>query len=128
MDSQCTSGSDGRCVHAEAPIAECSCTYDACVHDTDCPAGSLCACHGSPYVGGQGNTCTPGNCRVDSDCGSNGYCSPAYDTMTCGGLLGYYCHTPDDECVNDSDCTKNDDDVCTFLSGRWQCAMEELCP
>jgi hypothetical protein len=127
MDSQCTSGADGRCVMAGGPIEDCQCTYDTCMHDTDCPTGELCACHGSPYVGGDGNTCVQGNCRVDSDCGSGGYCSPSYNTMSCGGLAGYYCHTPNDTCLDDTDCGAGDE-VCTYLSGKWQCAMEELCP
>lgn len=111
------------------PVEDCLCTYDACMHDTDCNKGEVCACHGSPYVGGYGNACVQGDCRVDSDCGPAGYCSPAYDTNSCGGLLGYYCHTAADQCVNDTDCQSQAGyDVCTFIGSRWQCAAEELCP
>jgi hypothetical protein len=129
MDSQCTSGTNGRCVQGGAPVVSCNCTYDTCIHDTDCAKGDLCACHGSAYQGGAGNTCVQGNCRVDTDCGVGGYCSPAYDTMSCGGLLGYYCHTSSDMCINDSDCSsKGPDEVCTYLSGHWACSMQKLCP
>jgi len=101
------------------------------VQDTDCPAGNTCACHGSAYTGGAGNTCVPGNCRVDADCGTDGYCSPAYNTHSCGGVAGYYCHTPKDTCLDDSDCTSSQSgpQVCTYstAAGHWACAAQELC-
>jgi hypothetical protein len=70
----------------------------------------------------------PGNCRVDSDCGANGYCSPTAGGG-CGGVSGYYCHTAEDTCVNDSDCQMNGPDVCEYSTGdgRWECVEEELC-
>jgi hypothetical protein len=105
------------------------CTYDTCQHDTDCPSSETCACHGSTYSGG-GNACVTGNCRVDSNCGVGGYCSPSYATMGCGGLAGYYCHTPNDLCVNDSDCgTSNGLQVCVYTTAtsRWECHQQLLC-
>lgn len=131
MDSQCTAGTDGRCVMLGGPVVSCQCTYDACMHDGDCATGSTCVCHGSPYVGGEGNTCVAGNCRVDADCGPSGYCSPAYDTMSCGGLLGYFCHTAGDQCVDDADCQDAGTyDYCTYsqTASRWQCGAAQLCP
>lgn len=127
-DSQCTSGVDGRCVISGGGALYCSCTYDTCMHDTDCPTGQTCACHGSAYVGGDGNSCVPGNCRVDADCGAGGYCSPSFSLMGCGGLAGYYCHTPKDACINDSDCGANDN-VCVYdaAAGYWECKMALLC-
>ena len=71
-----TAGTNGRCVEQGGGIAFCGCTYDTCVDDAACPTGQTCACHGSPYNGG-GNSCVPGNCRVDTDCGPGGYCSPS---------------------------------------------------
>jgi Cys-rich repeat protein len=100
------------------------------MHDTDCAAGQACACHGSAYTS-TGNTCLAGDCRVDSDCGAGGYCSPAYNTASCGGLLGYFCHTAKDQCIDDSDCsTSSGLQVCTYskTSGTWQCAARLLCP
>jgi hypothetical protein len=98
------------------------------MHDGDCGTGKLCACHGSPYTYGTGNTCTPGNCRVDADCGPGGYCSPAFNTSGCGSLGGYYCHTANDQCVNDNDCPSAN--VCTYSASAavWQCAATVLCP
>jgi hypothetical protein len=130
-DSSCTAGVNGRCVESGGGVLFCSCTYDTCAQDADCPAGKTCACHGATYTGGQGNTCVPGNCRVDGDCGPGGYCSPSYDPMSCGGLLGYYCHTAQDQCVNDSDCngTGTGPQVCLYstTTARWQCAQEVFC-
>jgi len=128
QDSQCSTGTNGRCTN-DGPIAGCHCTYDSCAQDSDCPTGQTCACHGSPYTYDQGNTCTPGNCRVDADCGDGGYCSPAENSMSCGGVLGFYCHTAGDLCVNDSDCSAGGPQVCTYstAAGRWQCEMEGLC-
>jgi hypothetical protein len=127
-DSDCTMGTNGRCNESTGGALFCSCQYDACVADTDCPTAQLCACHGSPYTGGDGNTCTQGNCRVDSDCGTNGYCSPSAGGG-CGGLSGYYCHTASDTCVNDSDCEGGGAEDCQYSTTdvRWECTMELLC-
>ncbi len=125
-DAQCTAGADGRCRENSGGAVFCSCTYDTCMQDSDCPAGETCACHGSPYTFGAGNTCIASNCRVDSDCGPGGYCSPAYATTSCGSLLGYFCHTPKDQCVNDSDCSGLPQ-MCTYSSGIWQCKSYGLC-
>ena len=101
------------------------------MHDTDCKAGNTCACHGSPYLGGQGNGCVPGNCRVDADCGAGEYCSPSYDPSSCGGLAGYYCHTAQDVCLDDSDCSSgpNGPQVCIYstTSSHWECHVQLLC-
>jgi hypothetical protein len=132
-DSSCTDGgANGRCVESGGGVLYCSCTYDTCADDAACPTGSTCACHGSPYVGGAGNTCTPGNCRVDADCGGGaGYCSPSYDVNSCGSLAGYYCHTPDDQCVDDSDCASSTmgPQICAYstTTARWQCHQQEFC-
>ncbi len=130
-DSSCTAGSNGRCVESMGGALFCSCSYDACKHDTDCPTNQLCACHGSPFVGGAGNACVDGNCRVDSDCGAHGYCSPSHGSAGCGGLNGYYCHTSADKCTNDSDCVSSAGaDVCAWSAtdSRWQCQQPLLCP
>lgn len=130
-DAQCAdAGPGGRCVEGNGGIAYCYCTYDACADDSACPVDQTCACHGSPYAGGQGNHCVPGNCRVDSDCGIGGWCSPTYSTMGCGALGGYYCHTPLDQCVNDSDCVDAGGiDVCAYdtTASYWRCMMQVLC-
>ncbi len=132
MDTQCTMGTNGRCIESGGGALFCLCTYDTCTHDTDCPMNELCACHGSPFFSA-GNTCTAGNCRVDSDCGAQGYCSPSHGGMNCGGLTGYYCHTASDTCVNDSDCAPGmgmGPQVCGWSStdNRWECLAQELCP
>jgi hypothetical protein len=109
----------------------CQCNYDACQHDTDCGAGHACACHGTADTGTSGNTCVAGNCRVDSDCGPGGYCSPSLNTLSCGeGVGGYYCHTANDQCIDDSDCAStNGPAACTYstTSGRWECTTIAAC-
>jgi hypothetical protein len=129
QDSMCTSGSDGRCVETSGGALTCLCTYDSCSQDTECPMGQLCVCHDSAFTAGMGNTCLMGTCRVDSDCGPNGFCSPSHGTSGCGGVTGYFCHTPGDHCADDADCGGGAK-VCAWSSadGRWECQQELLCP
>jgi hypothetical protein len=108
----------------------CSCSYDTCADDAACSPNETCACHGTTYNDG-GNTCVTGNCRVDSDCGVGGYCSPSASTTGCGGgIAGYYCHTVEDQCINDSDCTGGAGEVCAYsaVDLAWTCQQELLCP
>jgi hypothetical protein len=121
-------GTNGRCRYSTGGAIFCSCSYDTCLHDTDCPTGETCGCRGSPYVSG-GNSCVKSDCRVDSDCGAGGYCSPT--TGSCGVLLGYFCHTQKDQCVNDSDCAIDGGGLrkCGYstTAGYWMCTNVLLC-
>jgi hypothetical protein len=131
-DADCAdAGPNGRCDMSTGGGAQrCFCASDMCADDSTCPSGQTCACHGSAYLG-QGNTCVPGNCRVDSDCGTGGYCSPSRGSGNCGGIVGYYCHTAQDKCVNDSDCADAGGAfACDWspTAGYWKCSMLELCP
>jgi hypothetical protein len=107
-DSQCTQGTNGRCLPPPGNAAGDYCSYDQCATDSDCGAGKVCQCGATtPPYGRLGNTCVPGDCRIDSDCGVGGFCSPT-EATSCGsrsGVVGYYCHTPGDACNSDSDCT-----------------------
>jgi hypothetical protein len=129
-DADCSeAGSSGRCIVPNGPPT-CFCTWDSCTGDSECKTGQTCACHGSAYTAGVGNTCAPGNCRVDADCGSGGYCSPSAATNTCGTLSGYYCHTPKDQCTNDSDCGSSaPGNMCIYSpsTGYWSCQQSGLC-
>jgi len=129
-DADCSeAGPNGRCVVPNGPPT-CFCTSDSCAGDTACMMGQTCACHGSAYAAGLGNTCMPGDCRVDADCGAGGYCSPSAATNTCGTLSGYYCHTPKDQCTNDSDCaTSQQGTMCIYSpgTGSWSCQQSGLC-
>jgi hypothetical protein len=123
-DDECDGGLNGRC--AISPLSDESvCSYDQCFQDSDCGDAGVCACR-DPAGYGE-NACVPSNCQVDSDCGPCGYCSP--DPGGCApyiGVVGYYCHTPMDECVNDSDCTAHlPGFYCEFdpiPPARWVCA------
>jgi hypothetical protein len=131
-DSDCVdAGANGRCI-SSIPLAGCVCSSDSCTGDTDCQSGETCACHGSPYMFGRGNLCVPGNCQVDADCGTGGYCSPTPALpcnmngrdFYCQGR-GYYCHTPKDECVDDSDCQGVGFPGCLYdqSAGYWKCEV-----
>ena len=131
-DSDCTAGTNGRCGHGGGP-AGCSCSYDTCTQDTDCPTGKTCACHASPY-NDFGSTCVASNCRVDADCGAGNSCAPTVPaTGWCGQAAGYYCHTPNDLCLNDSDCVDAGavpgDVFCAYstTSVRWECQTVAVC-
>jgi hypothetical protein len=51
--------------------------------------------------------------------------------MSCGeGVGGYYCHTPNDQCIDDSDCALGGgSSACTYSTtdGRWVCTMQPVC-
>jgi hypothetical protein len=105
-DSQCDGGTNGRCSTRTTgpPIPENQCTYDECFTDSNCPSGTPCICRSSP-TDNTANVCvTGGNCVVDSDCASGGYCSPSPLLNTCDDPGPYYCHTASDTCIDDSDC------------------------
>ncbi len=125
-DADCTDGVNGRCQWTGVGCTT-SCTYDTCTSDADCADNKPCECRptGASAIA---NRCeTASNCRVDSDCGPAGFCSPSLvgtrctclsadfcgpDTScstgscVCGDSCGhgYFCHTPADECLDDGDC------------------------
>src|SRR5579859_2594981 len=84
---------------------------EPCTSDGDCGSTDVCSCEGmtrgSRVSGPDGNVCIHSNCRADSDC-ATGSCSPTLDA-DCGpfyGIRGYYCHTCEDTCTNDSECVR----------------------
>ena len=112
---ECTDGDNGRCLSGRA---ENYCSYDGCFADSDCEGPCLCG------SGSGANYCAGGGCQVDSDCGPGGWCSPTYGSCgSFGGVTAYECHTPDDECTNDSDCSDMPNGYCKFSdeAGRWVC-------
>jgi len=128
----CTNGLNGRCVGNGHDGWRCS--YDECLTDSDCArdAGTgsgVCAC--ASGFRSDNNICLVGNCRTDTDCGTSGYCSPSLgDCGKYGGptaYTGYYCHTPDDECVDDADCGGDSgysSPYCAYseINGHWACS------
>jgi hypothetical protein len=118
LDSECTMGSNGRCLPAGPLPCDMECSYDTCTDDSQCSGNIPCICRTSASDP-TANVCATGSqCRVDADCGPGGYCSPS-DTMSC--TTAYFCHTPSDICVNDSDC--NGTGGCNYdaTQMRWQC-------
>jgi len=98
-DADCAA--DGGLAALFATCLHRQCSFDHCLTDADCGATGVCVC-ANDYYGGNGlyhaNVCVPGNCRVDADCGPGGACSPS--RAYCGSYTGYYCHTPNDSCVD----------------------------
>ena len=91
------------------------CTADQCATDSDCPGTSICSCGG----GCTRNSCLSAECRVDADCGAGLYCSPSLVLCT---FRVYTCHTPNDTCADDSDCSPGFG-TCNYDSGagHWRC-------
>jgi hypothetical protein len=121
-DANCTQGTNGRCTVGYRGAHYCD--YDQCAKDSDCTNGAVCEC-GAPDTADStrfGNRCVTANCRVDSDCGPGGYCSPMPVLTPCDAA-GYYCHKPGDECFNDSDCTGGAAGSCKYdqTSNKWKC-------
>jgi len=123
-DSDCTQGTNGRCLPNIGGAFILSCSYDTCASDVDCP-GTVCVCRSSttdvaPNVCGSSKS----NCRIDSDCGPNGFCSPteSADVFCFSTDLVYACHTAQDECVDDSDCPASDPS-CNYdpSVSHWKC-------
>jgi hypothetical protein len=118
----CTEGDNGRCIGNGHDGWYCS--YDRCFVDDDCD--NVCECEGG--FRGDFNVCVGGDCRTDADCGPGGYCSPSFGD--CGeytGVVAYYCHTPDDECIDDSDCDGDGNfgaPYCAYnpAAGKWMCS------
>ena len=133
-DPDCTAGTNGRCNCFQGGPAVADdgnwCSYDGCASDSDCNGG-VCDCRESPahVTWGTQTVCLGGNCRTDSDCGPGGYCSPS-PLPGCGAQswYAYFCHTPGDQCVNDTDCNQGNA-YCAYeaSSSRWVCSTG-MCP
>ncbi len=124
QDSDCTQGKNGRCGYSRIGL---QCSYDTCNADVDCANGGVCMCRTSPMdnnhcVGGA----NAGACRVDADCGPKGACSPSLGSCgNYGGVQGYYCHTSNDTCTDDSECNNSGMmGYCMFetMVKKWQCS------
>ena len=120
-DDACTKGNHGRCVSHGHTASHCS--YDACMSDGDCAAGTTCDC------ARDGNRCVASNCRSDAECGGLG-CSPA-QARSCndpGGVVGYFCHTKADSCTDSDDCGGRTN-FCEYSppAGHWVCVDHGRC-
>jgi hypothetical protein len=129
-DQDCSSGPNGRCNCQRiggTTQSQNTCSYDACQSDSDCHGG-VCDCRENPINGSSSSdsptVCLTGNCHVDSDCGGGGYCSPS-PAPGCGATswFGYFCHTPNDQCVDDVDCGDGSG-YCAYdgTASRWLCS------
>jgi hypothetical protein len=129
QDGDCVGGTNGRCT--SGPFA-CSmgCSYDACFSDADCAGNMPCACRSSDSNSMLNFCANQSNCHIDADCGLDGACSPSLLNLvqnngyaTCNDwATGYFCHTPNDRCIDDSDCYQG---TCNFdLTNQvWSCGQ-----
>ena len=122
-DADCVEGRNGRCVYGRFV----TCSYDECLTDAECAiegGAGVCACEGSWL--GDANACYGGNCRTNLDC-DTGYCSPSFgDCGDYSGFENYYCHTFEDECIDDADCGGGGA-YCAFMPQRgvWACSNSQ---
>jgi hypothetical protein len=120
QDSDCTEGMNGRCIspNVVGPLGRSRCSYDHCFSDSDCPGNEPCRCRPSAADNAPNYCVTGSNCRTDSDCGPGGFCSPSLvgidSSIEGGGSFGYFCHTPQDLCLNHGDC---DPSMCLIEQG-----------
>jgi hypothetical protein len=104
-------------------------TVDQCLTDDQCGRESVCACLNANNPRTGGNVCSaPGDCKVDSDCPPSRVCTASY-SLTCNHAFAitYACHTGDDDCNNDSECTSPGGtgitSLCAYVpaAGKWSC-------
>jgi hypothetical protein len=100
--------------------------------DRDCGKGAVCDCGGGSHGT---NECLKGNCRTDKDCGKHGLCSPSTGEGPRGGcshsgsaVVGYFCRTRKDTCIEDADCGERKSCVFVRKLGHWACAANHNCP
>jgi len=125
QDSDCNAGINGRCLWFHASY----CSYDTCFNDSDCSDNGVCACR---LANNNSNSCVEGNCRVDADCGQGAFCSPSQLGNICGydaslSSSGYFCHTVNDSCVEDSNCDSQSTCAYTQQNNRWACVPRSVC-
>ena len=124
-DAECVEGRNGRC-ESDPSGTELFCSYDECLVDEDCTAGSVCVCGGD-----QGrNDCVPSTCTVDDDCERGSRC--VQDNFDCH-TGGFHCMSPDADCIRDDDCPDEEGAEaggrgdCSYNTGEglWECAFNE---
>ena len=138
VDADCKNGKNGRCLVEEQSFRGAKvgtfahCSYDACVADADCGSGNSCLCR-EAFGGRRENICVNARCSTDADCGKAGACSPTVAINEGGcrseGLpfAALRCHTPKDECIDDSDCAGG---ACAYSESKshWVCDTHVCLP
>jgi len=130
-DADCTASPNGRCLRVASAsdgfVPRYACSYDQCSRDSDCASGLACVCRSSGQDPSPNYCALAGNCLSDSDCGPPGYCSFSRDRVCLSGAnLGYFCHTPDDECSGEGACEGGG---CTYdlAVHHWACSRSNFC-
>ena len=91
QDSDCTAGTNGRCLQAGGPACNYYCSYDDCAQDSDCTGNVPCPCRSSSSNTASNACATGSNCRVDADCGPGGFCSPSLVGSPCQCISEIFC-------------------------------------
>jgi len=128
-DSDCTGNTPCACRSSSSDTAANTCATESnCRVDADCGPGGFCSPSllGSPCQCISESFCQPGSGGGCSETGPDGVTKsvPCSCTGNCGP--GYFCHTPKDSCVDDSDCASG---KCNFevTSKLWMCTLM-ICP
>jgi hypothetical protein len=117
------------CPPEQQPQSSFANQYTHCRSDADCKTSEACTCDGTKFAWAHqsvGNVCVPAQCHQDSDCGQH-VCSPSagFDAAFYG-VAGFYCHTSEDECTVDADCTQQHTlgTACSFNPAikHWVCS------
>jgi hypothetical protein len=142
-DADCLPAGESRCV--DSPTGP-HCSLDQCHVDDDCGTNMACSCRDEPAGGdapnGAGggpnsylvaNRCVKAQCRTDADCPAGYQCSGSFPTTGSArrGVSGYYCHTPNDCCRVDADCSPPAGpgftrQICAYApeTGAWACVID----
>jgi len=116
----CQNGQLDRCLNVPQTLRPPWCMCDECNTDQDCGPNAVCVCNQRGWSGAAyENQCVTARCRVDAECGPGGFCSSS--PGPCGSILGYYCHTAADKCLNDTDCAAGERCLYSPAVGAWSC-------
>lgn len=123
QDADCAAGRNGRCLRvsnhgSHGPSLEATrCSYDVCFADGDCGPREVCQCDGrAASAVGDGHLCVSGDCASDSDCGAGRYCRRSG--------RGRFCHSADDECVEETVCVEGTACQRDPRMGRYRCMVQ----
>ena len=121
-----------RCAAGETCVEEsdgCRCVT-VCTSDDDCGADEACMCPGDG--GDQVGTrefpiCVQAACRRNEDCGAGGLCGIGAEG--CGGVRGFFCRTPVDQCSTNESCEDDGMPLCFFdpTDSAYECAFYADC-
>ncbi len=121
-DADCGDDAQHQCGYISTYyVYGCFCEF-LCSSDADCAEGQICVAPEAAN-GVQWPTCVVAECTGSSDCAS-GECGVSSKGSECGDWVRLDCRTEDDTCRANSDCTEDQDNLCTARDGEstWACS------